>query len=141
MIWITSLTTSFTLPSHRLAGQAPAAPADTGRTVAIRAGRLLDTETGKVAADQVILVRGKKVVAVGRDVAIPPGTPVIDLAGKTVLPGLFDAHAHMLLTQKRERDNNNYFFTTLIEPTAYRAVQGVGNGVAMLRSGFTTIRD
>lgn len=137
MIWIAALTFS----PHLLPGQAPTVPADTSRTVAIRAGSLLDTETGKVAADQVILVRGKKIVAVGGDVAIPPGTPVIDLAGKTVLPGLFDAHTHMLLTEKRERDNNNYFFTTLIEPTAYRAVQGVGNGVAMLRSGFTTIRD
>jgi imidazolonepropionase-like amidohydrolase len=47
----------------------------------------------------------------------------------------------MLLTEKRARDNDNYYFTTLIEPTAYRAVQGVGNAMAMLRSGFTTIRD
>jgi imidazolonepropionase-like amidohydrolase len=123
-----------------LAAQA-AAPPDTGQVTAIRAGRLLDTATGTAAEKQVILVRAGKIVAVGRDVAVPPGARSIDLSNQTVLPGLFDAHTHMLLTEKRARDNNNYYYTTLTEPTAYRAVQGVGNGIAMLRAGFTTIRD
>ncbi|MBA2565634.1 MAG: amidohydrolase family protein [Gemmatimonadetes bacterium] len=124
-----------------LAAQAAPAPPDTGRVTAIRAGRLIDTETGKVASGQMILVRGGKIVDVGPDVDVPPGARTIDLADHAVLPGLFDAHAHMLLTTKRERDNNNYYITTLLEPTAYRAVQGVGNALAMLRAGFTTIRD
>ncbi|MFN2431463.1 MAG: amidohydrolase family protein [Gemmatimonadota bacterium] len=94
-----------------------------------------------MSEDQTILVRGGKIEAIGADVAVPAGARTIDLSGQTVLPGLFDAHAHMLLTEKRQRDNNNYYFTTLTEPTAYRAVQGVGNALAMLRAGFTTIRD
>ncbi len=125
---------------HSLAAQAVTAP-DTGQVTAIRAGRLLDTETGTATENQVILVRAGKIVAVGGDVAVPTGARTIDLSDRTVLPGLFDAHAHMLLTEKQERDNYTYYYTTLTEPTAYRAVQGVGNGVAMLRAGFTTIRD
>ena len=115
-----------------------AAPAS---VVAIRAGRLIDPETGEAARNQIVLVEGEKITAVGPDVAIPSGAQVVDLSDQSVLPGLFDAHTHMLLTEKKQRDGNNYFFTTLTEPTAYRAVQGVGNGIAMLRAGFTTIRD
>jgi imidazolonepropionase-like amidohydrolase len=129
------------LVPHLLLAQTPAALPDTGQVTALRAGRLIDTEKGTAVANQVVLVRADRIVAVGTDVEIPAGARVIDLSDRTVLPGLFDAHTHMLLTEKRARDNDNYYFTTLIEPTAYRAVQGVGNAMAMLRSGFTTIRD
>ena len=39
------------------------------------------------------------------------------------------------------RDNGKFFFTTLIETNAYRALEGAANARAMLESGFTTIRD
>ena len=61
---------------------------------AIRAGRLIDPETGRAAGNQVVLVEGEKIVAVGGAVAIPPGAAVIDLSDLTVLPGLVDAHTH-----------------------------------------------
>jgi hypothetical protein len=40
------------------------------------------------------LVNGGKLTAVGTDIKIPPGTTIVDLAGKFVLPGLWDTHAH-----------------------------------------------
>jgi imidazolonepropionase-like amidohydrolase len=40
-----------------------------------------------------------------------------------------------------KRDHGNYYFTTLLDSTGYRAIEGVANGMAMLRSGFTTVRD
>ena len=109
--------------------------------VAIKAGKLLDPETGKTSANQIILVEGKKIKEIGASAAIPPDAKIIDLSKATVLPGLFDAHTHLCLTVIPDRDHGNYYFTTLLDPTGYRAIQGVANGMAMLQSGFTTVRD
>src|SRR5579863_3912459 len=70
------------------------------RMVAVRGGRLLDSKTGKVSANQVVLIRGERIEEVGpaEQVAIPAGAEVIDLSGATVLPGLIDAHTHLFLT-------------------------------------------
>jgi imidazolonepropionase-like amidohydrolase len=108
---------------------------------AIRAGRLIDTDAGTVAANQIILVQGGRITAVGADVAIPQGATVIDLSKATVLPGLFDAHTHLCMTVKENRDAGNYFYTTLRDPDSMRAVEGVANARAMLEAGFTTVRD
>jgi imidazolonepropionase-like amidohydrolase len=109
--------------------------------VAIRAGRLLDPATGTVTRNQVILVKGRRIDAIGASVAIPSGTPVIDLSSKTVLPGLFDAHTHLCMTVRLRRDGANYYYTTLNDPEAARAVDGVINARDMLNAGFTTVRD
>lgn len=111
------------------------------QVTAIKAGKLIDPETGTTAVNQVIIVEGKKIRAVGAGLQIPAGATVVDLSNATVLPGLFDAHTHLCMTTRRERDNGNYYFTTLLDPTGYRAIQGVANARAMLESGFTTVRD
>jgi imidazolonepropionase-like amidohydrolase len=108
---------------------------------AIKAGKLVDTEMGTTSANQVILVEDGKIRAVGAGLAIPPGATVIDLSNQTVLPGLFDAHSHLCQTTVKERDNRHLFFTSILDPTSYRAIQGVANARAMLESGFTTVRD
>src|SRR5262249_14618123 len=109
--------------------------------IAIKAGKLLDPETGKITANQIILVEGSLIKDIGANLQIPSGAKVVDLSQATVLPGLFDAHTHLCMTVIPERDANNYYFTTLLDPTPYRAIQGVANGQAMLQSGFTTVRD
>jgi len=109
--------------------------------VAIKAGKLLDPETGKTKSNQIILVEGRQIKEIGSDVKIPSNATVIDLSKSTVLPGLFDAHTHLCMTVKPQRDAGNYFFTTLLDTTATRAIEGVANGQAMLQSGFTTVRD
>jgi imidazolonepropionase-like amidohydrolase len=116
------------------------APA-TAQTTVIRAGRLLDPETGRVSLNQRIVVEGGKIRAVGPDVATPAGATVIDLSRSTVMPGLFDAHTHLCMSVNMERDRGSYYYTTLNDPDSYRAVQGVANARAMLESGFTTVRD
>lgn len=118
----------------------PAFPQKT-QTIAIKAGKLLDPETGKAASHQIILVEGNLIKDIGSNVAIPSNAKVIDLSHSTVLPGLMDAHTHLCMTVIPDRDANNYFITTLLDPTPYRAIQGVANGQAMLQSGFTTVRD
>ena len=69
--------------------------------VAIRAGRLFDSKSGAMLKDQVILIQGDRILAVGATdrVQIPHGT-VIDLSRATVLPGLIDRHVHLMQDQQ-----------------------------------------
>jgi imidazolonepropionase-like amidohydrolase len=108
---------------------------------AVKAGKVIDPETGRVDASQIILIDKGKITAIGSGLPIPAGANVIDLSRFTVLPGLFDAHTHLCMTVQKERDNGNYFFTTLNDPDSFRAIEGVANARAMLESGFTTVRD
>jgi imidazolonepropionase-like amidohydrolase len=116
-------------------GQSP------GPVTAIRAGRLLDPEAGRMLANQVILVQDGRITQVGSDVTVPAAAQVIDLSRMTVLPGLVDAHNHLALTYKPEPESNIYYFTYVQESTALRAIQAASNGIQMLASGFTIVRD
>ena len=111
------------------------------QVTAIKAGRLIDPETGTVAINQVILVQAGKITAMGANLAIPAGAETIDLSTKTVLPGLVDAHNHLALTYKKDPENNVYYLTAVLDSTAIRAIQAVSNGITMLNSGFTVVRD
>ena len=111
------------------------------QTTAIRAGKLIDPETGKVESNQIILVEGRDIKAVGSNVTIPSGATVVDLSKFTVMPGMMDAHAHLCMNVQHKRDANSYYFTTLLDSTAKRAIQGAVNAKSMLEYGFTTVRD
>jgi imidazolonepropionase-like amidohydrolase/Tol biopolymer transport system component len=67
-------------------------------TVALTGARIVTMASadGGIIEDGVILVRGDRIVAVGRrgEVAIPAGASSVDMTGKTIIPGLVDAHAH-----------------------------------------------
>ena len=108
---------------------------------AIRAGRLVDPDTGTVSANQVILVQAGRITAVGANLPIPEGADVIDLSKLTVLPGLVDAHNHLALTYKEVPENNVYYLTYVLDSTPLRAIQAVSNGIQMLSAGFTIVRD
>jgi Tol biopolymer transport system component/imidazolonepropionase-like amidohydrolase len=72
-------------------------PADTFALVGGRVVTMRDAEnTEEVIEDGVVVVRGERIVAVGKrgEVAIPAGAREVDVAGKTVFPGIVDAHAH-----------------------------------------------
>jgi imidazolonepropionase-like amidohydrolase len=111
------------------------------QVTAIRAGRVVDPDAGTSAQNQVILVDNGRITAIGGSVAIPAGAQVIDLSASTVSPGLVDAHGHLCMSVQERRDAGNYYYTTLRDPDAMRAIQGVVNARTMLQAGFTTVRD
>jgi imidazolonepropionase-like amidohydrolase len=106
------------------------------QVTAIKAGRLIDTIAGTVLTDQVIVIRGQTIEAVGRGLAIPPGAAVIDLSAMTVLPGLIDCHTH-LSDGVRESDPVGQLRKT----AAQTALESVPTMRIMLETGFTTVRD
>ena len=111
------------------------------QVTAIRAGGLVDPDTGTLSTNQIILIEDGRFVAIGADVTIPPGAEIIDLSHLTVLPGLVDAHNHLALTYKAVPENNIYYLTYVLESTPLRAIQAASNGIQMLSAGFTIVRD
>jgi imidazolonepropionase-like amidohydrolase len=112
------------------------------QVTAIKAGKLVVPETGVTLNNQIILVEGARIKAVGAGVQIPAGANVIDLSRSTVLPGLFDCHTHMaFLINAQGREQGSLHFYDLTHTNAERAIHAVVNSRDMLDSGFTTIRD
>ncbi|MGA7915635.1 MAG: amidohydrolase family protein [Candidatus Acidiferrales bacterium] len=105
---------------------------------AIKAGRLVDVDAGTVLTDQVILIRGNRITAVGKALAIPAGANVIDLSNMTVLPGLIDCHTHLA---DGARDPSGDPLSYLKKTAAEVALESVPNAKVTLLSGFTTVRD
>jgi imidazolonepropionase-like amidohydrolase len=123
----------------RGAGQTPCVGSDGGvvqcapapRVAAVRAGHLFDSKNGQMLANQVVLLEGERITAVGPEsqLKIPAGAQVIDLSRATVLPGLIDGHTHMFNARKPGGTTEDYMLI---------AVQNVQ---ANLRAGFTAARD
>ena len=102
----------------------------------VRAGRLIDPDSGTVLTNQVILIKGGRIQAVGRELALPANAKVIDLSDKTVLPGLIDCHTHVA-----DGQSDGEPFNVLRKTASQIALESVPNARAMLLSGFTTVRD
>jgi imidazolonepropionase-like amidohydrolase len=112
-----------------------------GASYVIRAGKLIDPETGTATANQMIAVKDGRIVEIGATVTIPKDAEIVDLSGYSVLPGLVDAHNHLALTYKKVPENDFYYYTYIQESTALRAIQAASNGLQMLSAGFTVVRD
>ncbi len=107
--------------------------------VAIKCGRLIDGKSETVATDVVVVVDGKVIKEVGKNVTIPPDAKVIDLSSATVLPGLIDCHTHVLLQGDITQDD--YAEQILKESIPYRTLRASLSCKTALMNGFTTIRD
>ena len=101
----------------------------------IRAGKLLEVDSSHLLTNQMILVRGGKIEAVGDHLAVPPGAAVIDLSKFTVLPGLIDCHTHLADLPFEEP------LLVLQKSAAETAYAVIPNARVTLLAGFTTVRD
>jgi imidazolonepropionase-like amidohydrolase len=107
------------------------------QVIAIKAGRLIDPDTGTALADTIILIRANKIEAVGRGLAIPPGATTIDLSNLTVLPGLIDCHTHLADGAHGGGDP----ISQLTKSASRVVLESVPNARVTLEAGFTTVRD
>ncbi len=109
----------------------------------IKAGRLIDVRAGRVVDDRAILVVGERIKAVGEADEIlrsaPKDATLIDLSKSTVLPGLIDAHTHVLL--QGDITQADYDEQLLKESIPYRTIRATVAARTALMNGFTAIRD
>jgi imidazolonepropionase-like amidohydrolase len=118
---------------------AAAAGAPASVPIALRCGRLIDGRQAAAIDNVVVLVEGSQVRRVGRDVAVPDGARVVDLTRSTCLPGLIDAHTHILLGG--DITVADYDEQLLKESIPYRAIRATVAARTALQNGFTTLRD
>jgi len=114
------------------------------RRVAIRAARLLDGKNDKFLENATVLVEGDKISAVSAEPAIPAGVPLIDLGDATLLPGLIDAHTHLLDQMDGTKVMSQELEMLRIvatQSTAERALMGAKLAKEVLEAGITSVRD
>ncbi len=116
-----------------LAAATPAA----AQTVVVTADKMIDVVSGKVVEHPAIFITDGRITSIADARTVRWGSDVrhIDLSGKTVLPGLIDMHVHL--------DSNPIYggYTGLQFTDSFWAIQGTANARAMLKAGFTTIRN
>ena len=113
---------------------AQAVPAPTQR---IYCGQLFDPGSGALRPHVLVSVVGERITAVAPASSAP--RDAIDLADQTCLPGLIDAHTHVLL--HGDVTSADYDVQLLKESQAFRAIRATTSARLALQYGFTTIRD
>jgi len=109
-----------------------------GPLKALVRGKLIDGTGGPPIEDAVVVVEGDRIRGVGQadQVSVPPGAEVIDLTGKTVMPGLINCHTHLCL------DGSPDPVTALKQRSFTENVLiAAKHAEAALRAGVTAVRD
>src|ERR1051325_1135484 len=115
-------------------------PAPPETVYVLRPAHVFDGESAQLHDNWVVIVRGEKIEAVGPidSVTAPAGAKVIDLPGLTLMPGLIEAHSHILLHPYSETVWNDQVAKESLSLRVARATNHLRN---TLQAGFTTIRD
>ncbi|MDB5481701.1 MAG: Xaa-Pro dipeptidase [Caulobacteraceae bacterium] len=106
-------------------------------TIYLTAARMVDPVAGKVVADPAVVITDDRVTAVGAaaSLPVPDRARRIDLAGRTILPGLIDMHTHIT----SRADMHGYRALSVSVPA--ESISGVANAAKTLQAGFTTLRN
>lgn len=108
----------------------------------IKAGLLYDSEQNVMLKNRVIRVKGNKIVQIGGNSIIPKNGNIVDLSSYTILPGLIDAHTHVLFSQEPSDDFAEHSIKTLtMETDALRTLRGAKRAKSYLDVGITSIKD
>src|SRR5438477_1669798 len=101
---------------------------------------VFDGESAQLHDGWVVLIRGQKIEAVGpaSEIKAPAEAKVIDLSGMTLMPGLIEAHSHILLHPYSETVWNDQVAR---EPLSLRVARATNHLRSELMAGFTTLRD
>lgn len=102
----------------------------------VKAGALLDVESGAELAGQCILTRGKTIERVEPCGDAPQGAQVVDWSGYTVLPGLIDLHTHLA-----DVTGGADLAQPIKTSPQSTALLGANHAWTTLLAGFTTVRD
>lgn len=114
-------------------------PAAAAGPVVLKAARMFDGASGRLATPGVVVVLAGKIQAVGPGAAIPEGAEVIDLGDATLLPGFMDAHTH--LSHQSSDDWKQDKLDSLRKTIPERALDATEYARKTLMAGFTTVRD
>lgn len=111
---------------------------DTKPSVVLRGGRLIDGLGEEAIENATIVIQGPTITGVGErnDVETPEGADVIDLDGRTVMPGLIDAHLHL-----NGLKTDRYIEESLVVPPGVRLLRAAESAKRLLAHGFTTVKD
>ena len=106
----------------------------------LKPAHVFDGESAQLHDNWAVLVHGDKIVGVGPATSInaPAGAKVIDLPGLTLMPGLIEAHSHVLLHPYSETPWNDQVARESLSLRVARATNHLRN---TLQAGFTTVRD
>jgi imidazolonepropionase-like amidohydrolase len=108
----------------------------------IKAGLLYDSKENKLLNNRLIHIEGTKIISVGEFESLPKNSKAIDLTEYTVLPGLIDAHTHVLFSQDANEDFSEHSIQSLtMESDALRVLRGSKRAKSYLDHGITSIKD
>ncbi len=95
---------------------------------------VIDGTQAEARPGQYVLVEGNTIREVSATPIASPSAAVIDLKGRTLMPGLIDCHVHVVATMANLARN-------AAMPTSFQALKSVAVMDGMLKRGFTSVRD
>ena len=113
------------------------AGAASAETYAIQAGRLIVDASKPARGPSTVVVENGRIVRIEAGATAPAGATIVDMRGKTVMPGLIDVHVHLTYTAGLPW----YESLQTKWSSPYYATVGLKHAAEMARAGFTTVRD